>query len=668
MKDERILECLTHCSRRGISTTLASLSWQLGEPLPIVEAQLSAMQTDGAITCVDERYLRTEPPPPLPPVEETGPFLKLKPQLRRFFDWASERQKDTDIVSISHFIGESAEVIQPHLDALIADDELTLRDGRYYVTHLADLLAEPVEKPVEVIPHPTPAMEEREAELSEIALPEDIEDNVAEDVEPDEPPEPVREPVELREHPIADMQTYLKSKGDAVVEVRIFRKSAHMNGRFRGHSVFGYFDDFVKLERAIAPFMSDTETEGIYTSLQRVHPELLARANNRIKQARTGDTTKNHEIEALTIFPMDIDGERFKGISASRDEIIESKSVAEEIRAWFAERGIETYFAFSGNGWHVLIYMNPVPHNDEVQTRFESCGKRVCERWDVDTKNFNSARVWKLYGTVARKSDETEDRKHRRSMIRIPDNPVDIQRYDFDVLEEIISELPLPSDDAPGRTQAVTNGTQAFPIANPSVIPHVGKRIPQITSKEDFQAFFEECGGTASGRGEWKKMPDGWWKLRVNCPACGGADYGMLSYAEMTNAYSFSCSGNTCGRNGTNLATLYTKAGFAKAQMPVQHRAQYSKLELRIHKVFHEAENRYGDDLPPLSEWEQIQIGDENQYFVNVPCCYHDEDCEMRIIIASNGIIVESAHYICGTNLERGIDMLTMHSEKPDFI
>jgi hypothetical protein len=35
------------------------------------------------------------------------------------------------------------------------------------------------------------------------------------------------------------------------------------------------------------------------------------------------------------------------------------------------------------------------------------------DRVELDTGNFNASRIWKLYGTLARKGDSTETRPHR---------------------------------------------------------------------------------------------------------------------------------------------------------------------------------------------------------------------------------------------------------------
>ena len=43
------------------------------------------------------------------------------------------------------------------------------------------------------------------------------------------------------------------------------------------------------------------------------------------------------------------------------------------------------------------------------------------EAVEVDTTTCNAARIWKLYGTTARKGDDTEERPHRVSrLLKVP--------------------------------------------------------------------------------------------------------------------------------------------------------------------------------------------------------------------------------------------------------
>ena len=66
----------------------------------------------------------------------------------------------------------------------------------------------------------------------------------------------------------------------------------------------------------------------------------------------------------------------------------------------------------------------------------------------VDGGNFNAARIWKLYGTRACKGDNTEERPHRRALIKIP--KLDVTRKNEIVtvsrMEEIAALLPQVDD------------------------------------------------------------------------------------------------------------------------------------------------------------------------------------------------------------------------------
>jgi len=71
----------------------------------------------------------------------------------------------------------------------------------------------------------------------------------------------------------------------------------------------------------------------------------------------------------------------------------------------------------SGNGFH-LCYPVLLPNDDNAQELLKAilqglqkrCGD---EQAQVDVKNFDAPRIWKLYGTQARKGDSTSDRPHR---------------------------------------------------------------------------------------------------------------------------------------------------------------------------------------------------------------------------------------------------------------
>ena len=86
----------------------------------------------------------------------------------------------------------------------------------------------------------------------------------------------------------------------------------------------------------------------------------------------------------------------------------------------------EPVSAASGNGAHLLF---PISYpNDEESTAMI---KRVLEATahqfpgdgiKIDTSVFNAARIWRLYGTWARKGDSIPERPHRVAEIKtVPD-------------------------------------------------------------------------------------------------------------------------------------------------------------------------------------------------------------------------------------------------------
>ena len=59
---------------------------------------------------------------------------------------------------------------------------------------------------------------------------------------------------------------------------------------------------------------------------------------------------------------------------------------------------------------------------------------------NVDTANFNAARIWKLYGTVSRKGDNTPERPYRRS--RILSAPDELKVVTVEQLRDLVARLP----------------------------------------------------------------------------------------------------------------------------------------------------------------------------------------------------------------------------------
>jgi len=207
------------------------------------------------------------------------------------------------------------------------------------------------------------------------------------------------------------------------------------------HSVHsGYFDDFNLLAEKVGNLDTLPDVAGIYVTLNAVNPALLSRRSNRVmmnlgyKMPTTGDS----DVLSRRWLPVDLDPVRPSGVSSTDEEHNAAIARAEKVAAWLKEQGFsEPVRADSGNGAH-LLYRIDLP-NDEASTALvKDClavlgtmfsdGKVI-----VDPANFNASRIWKLYGTVSRKGDNTRERPHRRSrLITVPETviviPVDLLR------------------------------------------------------------------------------------------------------------------------------------------------------------------------------------------------------------------------------------------------
>ena len=231
-------------------------------------------------------------------------------------------------------------------------------------------------------------------------------------------------------------------------------------GRYK--TISGYFNDPGKLADAVIG-LADGPFPGIYFSVNPVKPELLARAANRyVKYAKT--TTSDADITALHWLLVDLDAKRPAGISATVSEHAAAIEKAREIRQWLIEEQGWPAAAFvladSGNGGHLNIKIDlPTTDRDLVEGCLATLDFLFSnETVEVDTTSGNPARIWKLYGTMVKKGDNTPERPHRLARIlEAPERPEAVTR---NKLEALAAMLPGQEE------QPTTYGGQEFdPVA-----------------------------------------------------------------------------------------------------------------------------------------------------------------------------------------------------------
>jgi hypothetical protein len=201
-----------------------------------------------------------------------------------------------------------------------------------------------------------------------------------------------------------------------VVEVRV--------PKTREGVVVGYFDNLQKLAAAILTADAKFRAPGVYFTLNLIDPALLGRAYNRLK-GHAECTASDNNVLRRRWLPIDLDPVRPAGISSSDDEHSAALERARAIADDMPMNWGRPIIADSGNGAHLLYRVDLA--NDQKSLTFISETLRDLdrrysdERVKVDVTSANAARIWKAYGTVARKGDSIPGRPHRLSkMLEVP--------------------------------------------------------------------------------------------------------------------------------------------------------------------------------------------------------------------------------------------------------
>lgn len=202
------------------------------------------------------------------------------------------------------------------------------------------------------------------------------------------------------------------------------------------HTASGYFDfDYIEdIPNQLANFKT---YGGIYVTLNPVNPDLLARANNRFKKAKTRETTSDKDILCRRWLLIDVDPVRPAGISATNAERDLSFDKAAEIAEGLSSiNWPQPLCVNSGNGTQ-LLYRIDQPSDDEglIQRCLQEIAACSTDKVHVDLSVHNPARICRLPGTWNCKGDSTDNRPHR--LAEIISCPEKIKVVSDDLLQKI---------------------------------------------------------------------------------------------------------------------------------------------------------------------------------------------------------------------------------------
>ena len=286
----------------------------------------------------------------------------------------------------------------------------------------------------------------------------------------------------------------LFSEGEHVTELRALGVPEDWSDGGFTHS--GYFDDLEALATAAAR-LDRKGARAVYVTPNPVKPDLLARAKNRTVRSPKSTTT-NDEIQRRRWLLLDFDPKRPAGISSTDEELRAARRRAVEVARFLKGKDFPGgVLAESGNGAH-LMYRIDLPPEDGGLTKRVLAG--VAERFPedeakgvpvkVDTGVYNAARLWKLYGTTARKGDPTEERPHRRArIIRVADSLEVVPKAK---LEAVAAPEAAAAGESPSHRAAPVSGHSGAAGAKPEGLTEeeVREALEHVPPRPDYDEWF----------------------------------------------------------------------------------------------------------------------------------------------------------------------------------
>lgn len=260
-------------------------------------------------------------------------------------------------------------------------------------------------------------------------------------------------------------------------------KSPHWEGRAFGAKkiVAGWFRD---QDRAAA-LVGQVKSEGIYLTLNPCQEALLGRANERLKANVPRSTDK--DMAGLRNLLIDLDPKRPAGVSSSDGEHEAALLFAQQLKGELAQEGWPApLVGDSGNGSHLVyaIHLDNTPENTELLKQvLGALGQRYAERLaavglDLDAKNFNPARLSKLYGTRVGKGDNLPERPHRWA--RIVELPVGRVPVSMELLRALVAAVPPAESGGRGEKSQASGPKEGGRFDLTAYLAHYGVEVAKI--------------------------------------------------------------------------------------------------------------------------------------------------------------------------------------------
>lgn len=255
-------------------------------------------------------------------------------------------------------------------------------------------------------------------------------------------------------------------------------------------TISGFFKGTDNVEAALKRVAVDKGN--VFISLQALNEQCYSMEQHE-RFVQTDTTASDGDITDYEWFLVDLDPKRKSGISSADSELKLAREKALKIKSFLIERGFsEPIEAMSGNGFHLLFKVN-FPNNEENELLYKKCLYVIDSLFsddevDVDKSVFNPSRVSKLYGSIARKGANTEERPHRLSKILTV--PKQISATERTTLVRLASLLP---DDQKEDKQKIKKKGSGFDVSEWLSDHNIGVYRTTSTADGATKYILEEC-------------------------------------------------------------------------------------------------------------------------------------------------------------------------------
>ncbi len=270
---------------------------------------------------------------------------------------------------------------------------------------------------------------------------------------------------------------------DQITELRALNVRDPETGNTRNHS--GFFNDYEAM--ASEAERIGQYAEGVYFTPNPIDVDAVQGKLNELTPGSTGGSAKNHDISRIHWLLIDFDPVREARISSTQEEQTAALDLAVRVSVQMSTLGWpKPISASSGNGAHLMYRVDlPVEDSGLIRGALEAlAGMFDTPRVIIDKSVHNPARIWRLYGTWARKGENTPERPHRPSHIlwdESPQYPEVVSRYKLLAIQPAKFEQPTSSDDTGSSGFDLEDWIEThrlklntYGITGPHSWPHVG--------------------------------------------------------------------------------------------------------------------------------------------------------------------------------------------------